>query len=138
MNQKNLLILTIILVLLTVAYIYTYFYSPMRETETTTGTTANPQLIFSYAKAPGYETKADPESTTQNWEGNKLRVVANKVANLCAKKTSDYEVKGDSIVLKITEELKSVCDGFDLFGFNFLVGPLEKQDYKVSVIFIRE
>lgn len=134
MNQKILIILIIILVLLTAGFVYFSFFFPKRETKTI----ETAQLNFSYAQVLGLESRADPESMAQNWEGNKLKVVANKVANLCAKKTGGYAINGDSITLTITENIQTLCDGFDLFGFTFLVGPLEKRDYNVSVIFISE
>lgn len=94
---------------------------------------------FSYIKAERPSGGSDEEGyffpdtykiQSRNWEKDKLRIVVRAAANPCANKEGSHIVKGDTITLTIKES-GSFCNGIGYFDFTFLVGPVDKQDYKI-------
>lgn len=144
MKQKKLIFLIIILVLALAALAYFLIPKNNEKKEPIKNMEVKIQPSFSYASSsrPEYSKDGDTEGyalpgtykiKSQNWEGDKLKIVVTAQANLCAKKEGYYTVWLDgSIILFWDEDLETACNGNGFFDFTFIVGPIPRKNYEVT------
>jgi len=144
MDKKILIILIIVLILALTALAYSYINKNINKKEVIKNEAAKPQTNFSYVSSQRPTGSGDEEGyffpdtykiQSQNWEGDKLKIVVTASGNLCAQKQGSYAVEGDKITLTVREELQTSCNGIGYFDYTFLTGPIARKDYKVFLTF---